>query len=370
MQFVLLRRLLRRRGPLAFEDVQAQRSILILTVYLVAIFALHIAAMMAFENMSLGAAAWLTATTVTTVGYGDVSAASAAGRWSTVILLYIGGIFALAKGAGDYFDYRASRRQRMLNGRWRWDMEDHVLLVNAPRPGAVQYFDTLIRQFAETDWGKNRRILILTDAWSEGLPPEMQELGVMHVHGSGAHEGMLAAADAASAAVIIVLAEDNSSQQADSVAFDIVHRARAVNATCPIVAECVDDRNRDRLREAGATSVVRPMRGYPEMMVRAVVAPGSEFILEDLFDAHGDECRRYEIAIKGVSWGQLASTLMLKGIGTAIAFEQAADGAIEINPRPDRMVAARALHVIAKEGHAATDDEVRRVAKGVADAPS
>ena len=366
MQFVLLRRMLRRRGRQAFEDVQAQRSILILTAYLVAVFALHIAAMMTFENMSLGSAAWLTVTTVTTVGYGDVSPASAAGRWSTVILLYIGGIFALAKGAGDYFDYRASRRRRMLRGRWRWHMEDHVLLVNAPRPGAVQYFDTLIRQFAEIEWGRDRRVLILTDAWPEGLPAELQELGAVHIHGSGAQEGMLAVADAASAAAIIVLAEDHVAQQADSIAFDVVHRARAINSDCSIVAECGDDRNRARLREAGATSVVRPMRGYPEMMVRAVVSPGSEFILEDLFDARGNECRRYEISVDGVTWGELASTLMHKGIGTAIAFEKAADGMIEINPRPEQVVAARALHIIAKEGHTASADDVRRIANGAA----
>ena len=186
-------------------------------------------------------------------------------------------------------------------------------MVNAPRPGAVQYFDTLIRQFAEIDWGRNRRILILTDAWPEGLPAELQELGAVHVHGSGAQEGMLAVADAASAAVIIVLAEDHVAQQADSIAFDVVHRARVINSDCSIVAECGDDRNRARLREAGATSVVRPMRGYPEMMVRAVVSPGSEFILEDLFDARGDECRRYEISVDGVTWGQLASTLMAQG---------------------------------------------------------
>ena len=102
------------------------------------------------------------------------------------------------------------------------------------------------------------------------------------------------------------------------------------------------------------------------MMVRAVVSPGSEFILEDLFDARGDECRRYEISVDGVTWGQLASTLMLKGIGTAIAFENAADGAIEINPRPEQVVTARALHIIAKEGHTASTEDVRRIANGAA----
>ena len=52
----------------------------------------------------------------TTVGYGDISPSSEAGRWSTVILIYFGGIFALAKGAGDYFDYRAARRRLQARG--------------------------------------------------------------------------------------------------------------------------------------------------------------------------------------------------------------------------------------------------------------
>ena len=46
--------------------------------------------------------------------------------------------------------------------------------------------------------------------------------------------------------MIIVLAEDHVAQQADSIAFDVVHRARAINSDCSIVAECGDDRNRGR----------------------------------------------------------------------------------------------------------------------------
>lgn len=366
MIFPLMRRFMRRRGELSFEDARARRAIIVLAIYLVAIFSLHISAMMAFEKQSFGNAVWLTATTVTTVGYGDISAATVPGRWATVVLMYIGGIFALAKGAGDYFDYRASRRHRMLCGRWRWYMQDHVLLVNAPSNGAESYFNTLIRQFRETEWGDDRDILILTDLWPDGLPQSLQERGVVHVHGHGNQEGMLEAGDAAEAAAIVVLADDHEQTTADSVTFDIVHRARRLNANGALLAECIDDRNRTRLRDAGASSVVRPMRGYPEMMVRAVVAPGSEYIIEDLFTARGDECVRYEVAINGPSWAKLAAALMLNGAGTAIAYEKAVDGEIEINPLPDTAVSARALHLITKEGRAPSTDEVRRIASEAA----
>ncbi len=303
-----LRRVLGRKTT-AVDGTQARRAIVLLVLYLAAIGALHIAAMITFEGLSLGDAAWLTMTTVTTVGYGDVSAASAAGRASTVVLLYIGGIFALAKGAGDYFDYRASKRLDMIEGRWRWNLQDHVLLINAPAAGAELYFETLVRELRATDWGRERGVLILTEEWPRGLPASLRRLDIVHVQGRGDTEDGLRAADAASAAAIIVLTRETENGS-DGITFDIVHRLGALGRDGPVLAECVDDRNRARIRDAGATAVLRPMRGYPEMMVRAVIAPGSERLLIDMFTSGGDECVRYDVAISGVSWGELASALI------------------------------------------------------------
>ena len=355
----------RRRLPVLGE-VDPGRAVSLLSLYLAGILCLHTAAMMLFEGLSPGDAAWLTATTITTVGYGDLSASSAAGRVATVALVYAGGIFVLAKGAGDYFDYRAARRQRMAKGQWRWNLKNHVLLINAPRSGAEQYFATLTRQFRETEWGRDRPVLILTEAWPDGLPASLRELGVAHVHGKGETEGGLEAADAARASAIVVLAGDRA-PATDSVTFDIVHRLRG--AAGPILAECIDDRNRARLREAGASTVMRPMRGYPEMVVRAVVAPGSEFIIENLFTAHGDECVRYEIEIGSTLWGELAAELIREGVGTPIAYAGAPGGAIACNPLGTEKVSATALYILVKEGSAASPERVRQIVERAATAP-
>lgn len=356
----------RRRRLTVPGEVDPGRAVSLLSLYLAGIFVLHAVAMMLFEGLSPGDAAWLTATTITTVGYGDLSASSAAGRVATVALVYAGGIFLLAKGAGDYFDYRAARRQRMAKGQWRWNLKNHALLINAPQSGAEQYFATLIRQFRETEWGRDRAVLILTEAWPEGLPASLRELGVAHVHGKGETEDGLEAADAARAAAVVVLAGDRT-PATDSVTFDIVHRLRG--AAGSILAECVDDRNRARLREAGASVVMRPMRGYPEMVVRAMVAPGSEFIIENLFTAHGDECVRYEIEIQATLWGELAAELIRQGVGTPIAYADAPDGAIVCNPLGTEKVSAVALYILIKEGTGASPERVRQIAERAATAP-
>ncbi len=355
-----LRRILGRKTS-ASDGTQSRRAIVLLVLYLAAIGVLHITAMVSFEGLSLGDAAWLTMTTVTTVGYGDVSAGTAPGRLSTVVLLYIGGIFALAKGAGDYFDYRAAKRLDMIRGRWRWNMQDHVLLINAPVTGAELYFETLVRELRATAWGATRDVLILTEDWHDGLPAALQRLGVVHVHGSGDTEDGLQAADAASAAAIIVLARETE-RGSDGITFDIVHRLGALPRDGPVLAECVDDRNRARIGAAGATAVLRPMRGYPEMMVRAVIAPGSERLLIDMFTSGGDECVRYDVAISGVSWGELASALIVKGVGTPIAYADSATGDIESNPLAERAVDARAIFLLVKQGRGTSIDDVRGVA--------
>lgn len=361
--FSFLRRIFGHK-TLASDGIRARRAIVLLVLYLVVIGALHMAAMITFEGLSLGDAAWLTMTTVTTVGYGDISAASAAGRVSTVVLLYIGGIFALAKGAGDYFDYRASKRLEKIQGRWRWNLKDHVLLINAPATGADFYFETLVRELRATEWGSERGVLILAEEWPNGLPASLQRLNVLHVHGSGATEDGLEAADAARAAAIIVLARE-AETQSDAITFDILHRLGPLARDGPVVAEFVDERNRERICAAGASAVLRPMRGYPEMMVRAMIAPGSEQIIVDMFTSGGDECVRYDVAISGVTWGVLAATLIGKGIGTPIAYADMATGAIKSNPLAAHTVDARAIFLLVKQGHGTTIDDVRSVAESL-----
>ena len=359
---ILLRSRWRNRKGLPNADVAgAWRGLVVLAAYLAAITIGHTLAMMAFEELALGDAVWLTATTMTTVGYGDLSASTAAGRWSTVILIYAGGVFALGKGAADYFEYRANRRALKRRGLWRWRLKDHVLIVNAPSAGANPYFETLLRQFRETGWGRKKDVLILSTCWPEGLPESLTRLGVVHVHGRAASDEELEDSGAVDAAAVVVLANDEKDVASDGTAFDIVHRLVGMGAKGRIAVECVDDRNRDRLRDAGATTVMRPMRGYPEMLVRALIAPGSEAIIEDLFTRHGDECVRYELSVAGVPWGRLAARLISAGAGTALAYASAADGEVIVNPRPDRQVFASALFLMVKEGHEPAMDMLERL---------
>jgi voltage-gated potassium channel len=164
----------------------------------------------------------------------------------------------------------------------------------------------------------------------------------------------------------VILAADSEDARSDAVTFDVIHRVRALSSNVPIFAEAVLDENRDRLRRAGANAVVRPSRSYPEMMVRAIVAPGSEAIMENLFSHLGDECVRYDVPVAGVPWARLVSELVARGIGIPLAYHDAENGDITCNPPPDRLIKTDTLFVIVKEGVETPPTRVREILAGLA----
>ena len=115
-------------------------------VGLAAIGSLHVAAMIVLEGLSLSDAAWLTFTSITTTGYGDLSAQTLAGRSATVILIYLSGIFLLTQAGSAFFELRTIRRERMRRGEWRWGMSGHVVFVNMPADEPGDYLRRLVDQ--------------------------------------------------------------------------------------------------------------------------------------------------------------------------------------------------------------------------------
>ena len=329
--------------------------------YLVLILVLHTVAMMRLEAMSAGDALWLTVTTVTTVGYGDLSATTVSGRVATTLLIYVGGIFVAAKVAGDYFDFRAERRERRIRGQWDWHMRDHILIVNTPAHDGVQYFVRLIQQFRGSTRFRETPVQLLTGTFPNGLPAALTALGsVVHFHGSADSFENLESAGAGEAQVIVILAKHEYEGQSDSVTFDVLHRLTELGTEATVLAECVHDANRQRLSGAGADIVIRPMRAYPGMVVRGFVAPGAERIMEDMFVSNGGEYRRFPVSIAERAWREIVCALINADVGTAVAYVAAGDGQIRINPPAEQVVAASAVIAMVREGAPEDTDAAAR----------
>ncbi|MGF2687400.1 ion channel [Marinobacter sp. DUT-3] len=352
----------RRRSRTEFSrrlDVGLRGRLQKALCWLLSLSSLHVVAMVIFEGLSLNDAVWLTLTTLTTVGYGDYSASTIAGRSATVILLYIAGITILAQLASDYIDYRLKRKEYMIKGQWRWHMKDHVLIINSPKHDPAVYFHRLVDQLRATDAFADVPVQILTDAFPEGLPSSLREREVVHYHGESSDFSALEAASAGDASAIIVLARDEYSRVSDSVTLDVLMQLDELcgEAKPYVVAECVQDENRNRAERAGASTTIRPVRAYPEILVRALVAPGTEKVLENLFTHHDDHAMRYRVSLKGVVWSDVACDLMRAGLGTLMAYVRE-DGHVECHPAPDHRFDAASIILMVREVAIPTEADV------------
>jgi len=274
----------------------------------------------AAEPLSFFEAVWLTMTTLVTVGYGDYSPVTPVGRISTIVLMFVSAITLLTLIVSDYIEYRFYRRERILTGRWIYKMKDHIVIINTPRSGGEQYFMRFASQIRSVPEYHTVPIMLLTRQFPGGLPAELSDCGVVHFHGAGNDPEALKSVHAGSAKHIIVLAADESDPMSDSLTFDIAHRLAESNLGGRTTVECVGDHNRARFKALGVRTTIRPVRTYPEIMVRSVVAPGSEKVLEDMFNYERDHPHRYDLELDDLTWADIVSALIRHGIGTALAY--------------------------------------------------
>lgn len=329
--------------------------------WLLLLFVLHALAMMTFEGLGVSDALWLTLTTVTTVGYGDLSAATPMGRIATTVLLYVAGITMMAQLASDYIDYRLKRKEDMISGRWRWHMQDHVLIINSPSRNPGVYFNRLLAQLRATRDFIDVPVQILTDAFPEGLPVSLREQGVVHHHGESTESQALQAVTPKHARAIIVLAHDEDSRISDSVMLDVLMQLKSLCGESQpyTVAECVETSNRSRAESLGASTTIRPIRAYPEMLVRSLVARGSEKVLENLFTFDDDHHMRYPVNLKDAHWADVACRLLAGGMGTLMAYVTG-DEEVVCHPAHDHRFDARALIVMVREESIPDADDIAR----------
>ena len=339
--------LFRRRRYLRFtrHAAGAIRRRLARAIGLLAVlFAVHTGVMMAAEGLHLPDALWLTITTATTVGYGDLSAATPAGRLATVLCLYSFGIFLLAQIATDVFDYRALRRERRRRGDFKWKhMKDHLLIVNVPAQDTETYLTRLVSQIRRTPSLGDLPVHLLTPRYPDGLPAGLVNAGVTHYHAVAESSEHLEAANAGSARHVIVIADDAYDARSDALTFDVLSRIRQMERRSEgvVVAEVVEDANRRRILDAGATTVVRPVRAYPELVVRALVAPGVEQVLENLFTHDAARLTRFDTTFAGLRWGEVVVSFVHGGAGTPLGYID--EDGVHTNPPAGRVCSGSAV---------------------------
>lgn len=313
------------------------------------ILLLHVVAMMTFEKLTFIQSVWLTLTTVTTVGYGDVSATTEIGRASTIIFLYVIGIWMLAQLAGEYLDYRMDRRDRIAKGHWNWKkMKDHIVIVNAPDKNGEQFLLRLIRQFRETPSLADLPVVLVSDLFPQGLSRALCDMGVVYKNVNTSLGDFFGEVNIDEASYVLFLAQDSFDPRSDSLTLDLLDQFERNGSEALVIAEAVQDSNINRFKTIGADSVLRPIRAYPEIIVRALSAPGTERILEDLFSHYGASIHRYDTVVENKSWKAIACALIQEELGTPLGYIDA-NGEVRTCPPEGESIMAKAILMMARD---------------------
>ncbi len=329
------------------------------TLLLTVLILIHTAGMMLLEKMSFGDSLWLSITTVTTVGYGDYSASTWQGRIITTVFLYIFAIALLAQLAVEFFDYRALIRNKKIKGLWRWeDMNDHLLIINTPNDNTEQYLYNLIEHIRLTPQFEALPIQILTRKFENGLPDSIANKGVVHYRGVVENNRNLLNINVSTAKYIILIARDATDAISDSLTFDVLSRIREIGTNATIAVEVARDINRQRMKKLGANVIIRPIRAYPELLVRSLVAIGAEEVLENLFIHDGDHMVRLDFSFKEKVWSDIVCRFITAGIGIPMAYIN--DSGVQVNPLPDTSCSGTSIITLIKSSQSVTVQDAEK----------
>ena len=282
----------------------------------------------AIEGWSAFDALYMTVTTVSSVGYGEIHPLSTAGRAFTLVLIVAGlgtvlyGLSAITafwvEGDLSHLWEKRKMERRIANRR------DHVIVCGAGETGRH-----IAIEFARTG---EPFVLIEVDAEKDVM---LRKLGadVAYVIGDATEAEVLLQAGIERARGLI------GAMPSDKDNLFTILTARELNPRLRIVSRIMGEDSRSKLLKAGADAVVSNKSIGALRLASEMVRPHVVGVLDAMLRAT-DAVRVQEIAVDSRVAGQALSKLRLQERAGIVVFAiRGRDGRTEFNPSPDRSLA-------------------------------
>lgn len=303
------------------------------------------------DDYSLFDALYMTVTTITTVGFGEVHALSTTGRAFTIILM-LGGVFTLFYAAGAVIQAVVSGELQSTLGKFRMEqslseLQGHMIVCGFGRMGRL-----VCKEFAsqKVPFVVIERNLELLEAHKVPAPG-------ISLHADATSDEVLKHAGVDRAhALVTVLASD-----ADNLY--ITMSARLLNEGIFIVARTEDEQAEKKLKRAGANRVVSPYTIGGLRVAHAVLRPTVVDFIELATRAEHMELQLEETQVSPAS--RLAGTTLKDSqlrheYGIIIVAIKKAGGVMIFNPPSESSIEAG--DILITLGHRQQLDELEKLA--------
>jgi len=271
-----------------FKNLKYYKKILVSIYLLVAVNIVGVLGYQFISGYSFIDAFFMTVTTVTTVGYGEVQPLDTAGRIFTVFLIVISfGTFAYAVSIitkyvidGEFNNYFKNRRMNdaisKLNG--------HVIVCGFGRNG---------KQSAQVLKKHNKKYVVIENK-TELKDQLNHKHGDLVIFGDATQDEILLKAGIKNASALITTLPND----ADNLF--IVLSARHLNATLTIISRASDDNSDVKLKIAGANNVIMPDRVGGAHMASLVMKPDVMEFIDCITGQGGDSINLEEITFDNI----------------------------------------------------------------------
>lgn len=271
-----------------FKAYRHYKKILTPIYLLIAINIVGILGYQLISGYSFMDAFYMTITTVTTVGYGEIQPLDTAGRIFTAFLIMTSfGTFAYAVSAITKFvidgEFNTFFKNRRMNDTLN-KLEGHVIICGFGRNG---------KQAAHVLKKHNKRFVVIENK-SEVTGSLNHKYSNLVIHGDATQDEILkrAGIDRASA-LITTLPND-----ADNLF--IVLSARHINPKFTIISRASDDNSDVKLKIAGANNVIMPDRVGGAHMASLVMKPDVMEFIDYITGQGGDAINLEEITFDNI----------------------------------------------------------------------
>ena len=281
-------------------------------------------------------ALYMSAITLTTVGYGETHELNFEGRIFTIAFLF-GGVFVLFFAATEMIravvsgEFRATLGREGVNKALA-EIKDHVIVCGLGRMGMLvcQEFERHNMSFVVVDQAEE---LLKEMGFNHGLP----------VHGDAADDEILKRAGVERARTLVTVLPS------DAANLYITLSARVLNPKLQIVARAEHESTETKLRRVGANQVVAPYLIGGQRVAQAVLRPTVGNFLDQAARAGPDDYHIEEVMIRKESW-LAGKTLRETDLGTVhgvvVITMGRPNGEVLFNPRGDTEVEADSVLIV------------------------